>query len=610
MKKLLYFPILLVSLCLPFLLAITACKKNDPAITPPPTATLAKKKQPSPIKKASVSKKNPAKQLIPAKPIKQAHTHHATPQANAPKFIVPIVIDQCAYHYFTRFNDYFQHGFRRFLDHGVVFTNAHHPHAAPVTATGHATLSTGVYPAQHGIIMNTWYSPEGKLIASVDDERKEAHVHTLKGPGSDKASSRTMMTPSISDIVIQASTKDCTYHSYGISFKDRAAIGMAGHEGKAIWFDEHQQAFTSNFDYFPDKLPNWVTDFNKSLPKKISHCRQWKLFHELDHEVYTHYAKEIYHLSTSPITIAGTELPGAGNWKKLKATKNFMLAPQSSTMLFDLAFSCMNEIAKGGANDRGLVWVSLSSLDKVGHMYGPHSLETIDTIMHLDKIIGDFMNTAEQRYGKGNVLFMLTADHGVSPIPENLLEENYKPAKRIVMHEVVDDLNKKIKKQFDIDTLFFGFKTNQLFWNEKKLTNISADERSDLIYFVKKELKKLGGIKKIWTFDELAAANPAEGSMEHLFKNQIYKGRSGYFFILGQPYVMLTNFNLGSCHRTPYNYDTQIPLMVLCPGKLSKNTVRNKVLTTQVAPTIAAIWSLTPHTGMKGKPLPKACCDN
>jgi predicted AlkP superfamily pyrophosphatase or phosphodiesterase len=610
MKKLLYFHTLQISLSILFLLTITACKKNNPSVIHIPAKTLITKKPLSTIQNAPKVEKKPVELLAKPKTKKEIHTHNAAAQANAPKFIVPIVIDQCAYHYFTRFSDYFQHGFKRFLDRGIVFTNAHHPHAAPVTATGHATLSTGVYPSQHGIIMNSWYSPEGKLVTSVDDDREEAHVHTIKGPGSDKASSRTMMTPSISDIAIQASTKDCSYHSYGISFKDRAAIGMAGHYGKAIWFDEHQQAFTSNFDYFPEKLPKWVTDFNKLLPNKIPHCRQWRLFHKLDHEVYTHYAKEIYHLSTSPITIAGKELPGGGNWKKLKATNNFMLAPQSSTMLFDLAFNCMDEIAKGGANDRGLVWVSLSSLDKVGHMYGPHSIETIDTLMHLDKIIGDFINTAEQRYGVGNVLFMLTADHGVSPIPENLLEENYKPAKRIVMHKEVDKLNKKIKEQFNIDKLFFGFKTNQLFWNEKKLTNISADERSHLIYFVKKELKKVAGIKKIWTFDELAAANPLEGSIEHLFKNQIYKGRSGYFFILGQPYVMLTNFNLGSCHRTPYNYDTHIPLMLLCPGKLKQYTIRNKVFTTQVASTIAAIWNITPHKGMKGKPLPKASCNN
>ena len=57
---------------------------------------------------------------------------------------------------------------------------------------------------------------------------------------------------------------------------------------------------------------------------------------------------------------------------------------------------------------------------------------------------------------------MLTADHGVSPIPENLAEENYHPARRIVMHKVVDDINQKVQKKFNIEKLLFGFKIPKL----------------------------------------------------------------------------------------------------------------------------------------------------
>lgn len=534
------------------------------------------------------------------------HAHKAFSNSlNGPKFIVPIVIDQGAYHYFTRFNNYFRHGFRRFLDRGVIFTNTHHPHGAPVTATGHATLSTGALPAKHGIIMNSWYTKEGDLVASINDDRPEARVHATSESCDCQASSKTLMCPSVSDIAVQASSPDLRYHCYGISYKDRAAIGMAGHLGKAIWFDEHQQAFTSNYAYFKDELPEWLIGFNKILPKKIEAARSWKLFFERDHKVYTNYAKEIYHLSSAPLSIAGTELRGLGNWKKLQSEKNFMYAPQSNSILLDAALDCMDDIAKNeGVSDRGLIWVSLSSLDKIGHMYGPHSIEGIDTILHLDKIIGDFMSTAEQRYGQGNVVFFLTADHGGSPIPENLKEENYPPAKRIIMHKVVADLNKKIKKKFDIDSLFFGFKTNQLFWNEKKLKNITPKKKSKIISFIKNELKALKGISNIWTYDEIALSHSAIGTPKNLLKNQLYPGRSGAFFCLGNPYVMLTNFDKGSCHRTPYNYDTHIPLMALCEGKFTHHTVRNKIWSTQLAPTIAKLWGLKQSKEMTNKALP------
>lgn len=525
--------------------------------------------------------------------------------AKQPKFIVPIVIDQGAYHYFTRFAKHFQHGFRRFLDAGLVCTNAHHPHAAPVTATGHAMLNVGCYPDKHGIIMNTWYNKEGVMVASVDDDRSEATVHAAKGSCDCKVSSRNIMVPGISDVVVEASSPTCTYHAYSVSYKDRAALGMGAHKGKSIWFDEHQQAFTSNHDCF-DSLPQWLHDFNKTLPGKIERARNWDLFFEPSHQIYADYAKNIYHLSTLPVSIAGERLSDFGDLKKLACDKNFMLAPQSSKILFDLALVCMDQVVKHAAEEnRALVWVSLSSLDKIGHIYGPHSKEAIDTMMHMDKMIGDFMHDAEALYGKGNIMFMLSADHGASPIPEKLVEEDYHPAKRIIMYEVVNELNDEIEKKFGITKLFFGFKTNQLYWDERKLVDVAKNERTKITKFVKHFLKAVPGMKQVWTYDELVKSKPAVGSVKYLFKHQLYPGRSGHFFCLGQPFVMLSNFDKGTCHRTPYDHDTHVPLMVLWPDQQTPQTVRSRVLTAQVAPSIAKVWGLKPGKEMVYGALPK-----
>lgn len=528
-----------------------------------------------------------------------------SPLSDKPKFIVPIIIDQGAYHYFTRFADYFQHGFRRFLDAGLVYTNAHHPHAAPVTATGHAMLNVGCYPDKHGVIMNTWYAKDGKLTASVDDDRDAAAVHAAKGSCDCRASSRSIMVPGISDVVLASSTPECAYHVYSVSYKDRAALGMGAHTGKCIWFDEHQQAFTSNHDCF-DKLPQWLLDFNKALPEKIDRARNWDLFFEPNHRIYADFAKNIYHHSTLPVSIAGERLSDFGDLKKLACDKNFMLAPLSSKILFDLALVCMDQAVKKNVEEnRALIWISLSSLDKIGHIYGPHSKEAIDTIMHMDKLIGDFMHDAEAKFGKGNIMFMLCADHGSSPIPENLAEEDYQPAKRIIMHKVIKKLNADIEKKFGIEKLFFGFKTNQLYWDEAKIDKLSQGVRENLTQFVKRYLKSIPGMKSVWTYDELMNSEPREGSMKYLFKRQIYPGRSGHFFCLGQPFVMLSNFDKGTCHRTPYDHDTHVPLMILWPDKQKHHVERSRVLTAQVAPSIAKVWGLEPAKEMVHGPLPR-----
>ena len=59
------------------------------------------------------------------------------------RLVVVISIDQMRYDFLERFEPYFKHGFRRLLDEGAVYTNAHHRHAITHTAPGHASLSTG-----------------------------------------------------------------------------------------------------------------------------------------------------------------------------------------------------------------------------------------------------------------------------------------------------------------------------------------------------------------------------------------------------------------------------------------------------------------------------------
>ena len=51
-------------------------------------------------------------------------------------------------------------GFRRLLDEGTSFGNAHYRHANTETIVGHTTLATGATPAVHGMIGNAWLDRE------------------------------------------------------------------------------------------------------------------------------------------------------------------------------------------------------------------------------------------------------------------------------------------------------------------------------------------------------------------------------------------------------------------------------------------------------------------
>src|SRR5258708_39547178 len=62
--------------------------------------------------------------------------------------------------------------------------------------------------------------------------------------------------------------------------------------------------------------------------------------------------------------------------------------------------------------------VSFSSNDYVGHAVGPDDPSVRDISIRTDQLLGKLFDAVERRVGAGNMLGVLTADHGVGPVPE------------------------------------------------------------------------------------------------------------------------------------------------------------------------------------------------
>src|SRR2546425_8589104 len=79
--------------------------------------------------------------------------------------------------------------------------------------------------------------------------------------------------------------------------------------------------------------------------------------------------------------------------------------------------------------------------DAVGHAYGPDSREIHDQVLRLDRYLGWFLQQLFVRYGKENVLVVLTADHGVTPFPERSRALGHPSAVRVVPDSILDSVN-------------------------------------------------------------------------------------------------------------------------------------------------------------------------
>jgi len=519
---------------------------------------------------------------------------------DAPRLTVIFVVDQFAYSYINKLKPFFKGGLKLFLDEGVVYENAYYPHAMPATATGHAALATGVFAKNHGVIGNKWYNPDGKMVTFPTDSKKNAAVFDRDGnPLNYGRSSHRVMVPGLSDQLILHPYSQATNHSFAISIKDRSAIAMAGSLGKAIWFDDSQGCFTTSKAYFGE-VPGWVSEFNKK--KKIWDMKRYKwntAYYLKNNPAYAFKNIDNYKYVAGHKRIAGTEIELLSNDKESGeyngdgAYEKFCYLPIANRMLLDLAESCIDTILKKAKRqDKIMVWISLSSLDKLSHLFGPDSLEAIDMVYHIDKLLRRFMRRLHKRIRKKDVLFALTADHGTDPIPELLQDDGFKKAIRIDTTAFVKKMNRMLTNDYGVDNFVAGFKSPQFFFDHRIFDDLKPDVKQRIISGFKEFLLKQPGIKNVWTYDELKKADFASQSIESFYKNQLYPGRSGYLSVQVYPYCQASKYKTGTGHRNPYEAVTHVPLMFYRKGEVEKKIVRDRVNMLQFANTIAQMLEI------------------
>lgn len=509
--------------------------------------------------------------------------------AQRPRVAVVIVIDQFAYHYIPKLKPFFNFGFKQLLSQGLVFHNAFHPHAAPTTATGHTAINAGTYAMDHAVVLNDWFDCRGDKIKFATDVRPEAGTFS----GGKGYSGCHIMADTLSDQVMLAGGGN---NVFAISLKPRSAVAMAGRRGHAVWFDGNCGGFTSSKAFFKS-LPDWVVAFNQSCLLDLSHYPEWPLCYPASSKAYDFPFINNYDYAASNVRLAGKKLPLRDVVKKddddddrsSDEVRVLMKTPHANKMVLDCAQHCIRTNYQRGADGTLLVWVSLSSLDMLGHLYGPDSREVVDMLYHLDCQIGQFVAQVQEDVGEKNVVFALTGDHGVARIPELAKLAGSKHARRISVRALIDGMNALVTKKYGAQDIVKEFKTNQFFLDKQRLEALGASKKKLILADLKKFLIAQPGIKRAWTYDQLAHATFKPGALENYYKQQLYQGRSGDLICMPQPDCAISKYSKGTVHRTPYEYDTHVPLVLYQKGVIKHKEIIEPVLTFQLPVTLAKL---------------------
>jgi hypothetical protein len=484
-------------------------------------------------------------------------------RASKPKLVLALVVDQFRLDYFYRFKDQYTGGLARLMNQGAFFTNAHYEHFPTVTAVGHSTFLTGATPSLSGIVGNEWYDRElGKQITSVTDSKTKL----LGAPGAG-ASPRNLLVSTIADELKMSGRGKPK--AIGISIKDRSAILPIGRMGDgAYWFDNKSGNMVSSSYYFDD-LPEWVKEFNRSRIPDQWLGAEWKPFLKMAA------TKDDKYYGAMQRTPFGNELLELFTEKAVTAEKLGQTAGNTDVLA-----------------------LSLSSNDYVGHDLGPDSPEVRDISIRTDKLLAKLFLFLEGKVGMQNVLVVMTADHGVSPLPE-LMKERRMPGGRMTEEDILNRVEDRLKAQYGPGKWVVGKSGPAPYLNHELIRNKKLDP-AEVRRQVAELIRATPHIFRVYTQDQLATGHTLDDQIDRRVRNGFFAQRAADLFIVPEPYWLFEK--KGTSHGTPFNYDTHVPVVFLGPG-VKAGKYHQRMAVNDIAPTLATLLEVEVPSGAVGRVL-------
>ncbi|MBL9188968.1 MAG: alkaline phosphatase family protein [Opitutaceae bacterium] len=533
----------------------------------------------------------------------------ATPAAS-PALVVVITIDQFRADYLARFGPHFgPGGFRLLMERGANFTDCRHRHAVTKTACGHATILTGVHADIHGIIANDWVD-RGTMLKTncVDDD--SVRIVGLPPPGADGrkakrdaelgASARRLLAPTVGDQLKR--TRGSGPKVIGVSSKDRSAILLAGKSADAAyWLDKGR--FVSSTAYMAD-VPAWVRAFNASGRVEAFFGRVWDRLLPAAAYVALQGADDAAGESVERgFTRVFPRRVNGGAEKLTPAFYDaFEASPFENEVLIDFTRALIEQENLGGRGVTDVIGLSFSANDLVGHAHGPDSHELMDITLRTDRLLAEFFAFLDQRLGLANCTIVLTADHGIAPLPERVKELNAAgSAGRIDHTRVLKAAAAAMDRAFgplgegrhwlavDASQLLFF----QPMLREKNVAPAAAEK------VVRDALLTVEWVEAAYTRSELAAGI-ADGPHGSAMLRSFHSERSGDVFYVSKPHWV--ERRTGTNHGTPHAYDTHVPLLWLGHG-VKPGTYPQPVGVDDIAPTLARILGVPAPPQAKGRSL-------
>ena len=501
--------------------------------------------------------------------------------AEPPRLVVVLVIDQMRSDYIDRYQHQWHAGLKWLLTEGAWFRRAAYPYLGTVTCPGHATISTGTFPAQHGMILNDWWDRERAALIRCTDDAEHANV-SYGGPLDGGTSAGRLAAATLAD-EIRAQLPGPN-RVVALSLKARSATMLAGRAADvALWFDDGGSWVTSTA--YTDQPVPFVQAFIDANPVIADAGRTWTRALPVAEYLFEDdvpFERPGDGWSPAfPHQLGDDGRPGPTFFRRWQRT------PLSDGYLGRLAETAIDTLALGQGPGTDFLAIGFSALDKAGHTFGPRSHEVQDLLVGLDATIGSLLEKLNRAVGSDRYVVALSADHGVSPIPEAAMASGLN-AGRVRTNDIGRRVDDALSHVLGRAVYVARVNYTELYFRPKVYDRILGNPRA--LRAVTDTILASPGVWRVFRSDQLDSQHIGDDPVARAVRLSRFPGRSGDMIIVPKPYWIMSND--ATTHGTLHGYDQRVPVIFLGAG-IQPGQYLQDMTPADIAPTLAFLTGVT-----------------
>lgn len=468
----------------------------------------------------------------------------AYPLKPRPKLLVLVVLEQFRQDYLDSLSTQFSSGgLRRILSKGAHFPDCRHL-ASTFSSSALATLATGAWPSQHGIVADSWYDRGAKNPVPASSETLLATTLCAQLEG------------------------DPRYRAFVIA-RDATQAGLVAgtSHGRQFWMNASGQFSTLG------PPPDWLLSFNNRNPIEEQHGHKW----------------------TAMGARSGTPPLRTLTWDPRNPREFFNLynsSPLAQEARFELLAEMIGPEALGQRDTFDFVCLVAGATAMLGYETGGRNALMLQMVLRLDRSIETLLRQIGHAVGESGFNLVLAAAHGAPPAPPDearaRMAVNGESVASLVDHSLMAAGTGRVSKYM----YPFLYLDTSGFRDPEPVREAAA--RAAMEHAAVNGYYTAGGL-----------CSTQDGWVSR-FRNSFHPKRSGDVMLSYRPeYVEDFGQDRGVSYGSLYNYDVRVPLCFYGP-QFEAGVFEAPVESVDVAPTLARAMGVAVPSSCTGRVLGEA----